>query len=316
MTMKDNVTISAFEFFQMFPDKETAQSYLEQQRWDGHVVCPLCACEGKITARGGKREGYYRCRDCRDEFTVRTGTIFERSHVPLNKWLYAMYLVVMARKGISSMQLSKELSVRQSTAWFMLGRLREACGGNGGLLKGIVEVDETYIGGKERNKHEAQKLKHGRGTVGKVAVVGARARGGKVSAQVVERTDAARLVPFIESQELEGSTVYTDDAAAFAALPTFLNQYQHDTVKHSAREYVQGNVHTNSIESMWAILTRSNHGTWHHVSEKRLVRYVNAAAFRLNEGNCQAHTLKQLSALVQRAFQHRITYRQFVGVPQ
>lgn len=311
--MQDNVTISAFEFFQLYPDKESAQAYLEQMRWDGDVICPLCGCDGRITVRGGKRKGYYRCRDCGDEFTVRTGTIFERSHVPLNKWMYAMYLVVTARKGISSLQLSKELSVRQSTAWFMLGRLREACGGNDGMLEGTIEVDETYVGGKERNKHESKKRKAGRGTAGKTPVIGARERGGKVSALVVERTDSATLIPFIESNAAHGATVYTDDASAYAALPTVLNQYQHDTVNHGASEYVRGDVHTNSIESVWAVLKRSIHGTWHHVSDKHLARYVNEAAFRLNDGNVKIHTLDRLAAFVRRAFQHRITYQELTS---
>ena len=308
--MQDNLTISAFEFFKIFPDKETAQTYLEQQRWEDHIVCPLCGCDSKITKRGGKRKGYYRCRDCKDEFTVRTATIFERSHVPLNKWLYAMYLVVTARKGISSLQLSKELSVRQSTAWFMLGRLREACKDEKGTLKGIVEVDETYIGGKERSKHSSKKRKAGRGAVGKTPVVGARERGGKVTAKSVQATDGRSLTEFVTSNTEPGATVYTDDARAYNALH---KQYQHESVKHSAGEYVRGDIHTNSIESVWAVLKRSIHGTWHHVSNKHLDRYVNEAAFRLNEGNCKIHTLDRLAKFVRRAFRHRITYRELVS---
>ncbi len=172
-------TISTFEVLQMFPDGEAARAYLEQRRWGGKVACPHCDSGGQITARKGKRLGYYRCRSCQKEFTVRTGTIFERSHVPLHKWIYAMYLVVTARKGISSMQMAKEIGVTQKTAWFMLGRLREACGGEIEPLRGIVEVDQAYVGGREHNKHESKKLKAGRGTVGKQPVIGLRERGGK-----------------------------------------------------------------------------------------------------------------------------------------
>jgi transposase-like protein len=137
-------TISTYELFAMFPDRETARVYLESRRWPDGPYCPFCGGSDRITAR---KDGFYRCNKCKEDFTVRTGTIFERSHVPLHKWIYAMYLVVTARKGISSMQLAKEIGVTQKTAWFILGRLREACGKDFGKLSGIVEIDETYVGG-------------------------------------------------------------------------------------------------------------------------------------------------------------------------
>src|SRR5947209_18485294 len=143
-------TISTFELFAMFPDQETARVYLEARLWPDCPRCPVCGLGERITARAG---GYYRCNQCKEDFTVRTGTIFARSHVPLHKWIYAMYLLVTARQGISSMQLAKEIGVTQKTAWFMLHRLREACGKDFDKLKGIIEVDETFIGGKEANKH-------------------------------------------------------------------------------------------------------------------------------------------------------------------
>lgn len=137
-------TISTFELFQMFPDQESARLYLESRLWPNGVTCPTCRKGERITTRKG---GYYRCNACQLDFTVRTGTIFERSHIPLHKWLYAMYLLVTARKGISSLQLSKEIGVTQKSAWFMLQRLREACGTKIEKLRGLVEIDETYVGG-------------------------------------------------------------------------------------------------------------------------------------------------------------------------
>ena len=156
--MNDHVTISTFQLFALFPDQESARRYFEGRRWPDGVRCPVCESGERISVR--KRVGFYRCATCAEDFTVRTGTIFERSHVPLHKWLYAMYLLVTARKGISSLQLSKEIGVTQKTAWFMLHRLREACGGDSGLgkLRGIVEVDETHVGGREANKHAHKKL--------------------------------------------------------------------------------------------------------------------------------------------------------------
>lgn len=180
--MNDHLTISTFQLFQMFPDAESARVYLESRRWPQGPRCPICGLTDRITVRKG---GYYRCGQCKEDFTVRTGTIFERSHVPLHKWLYAMYLLMTARKGISSMQLSKEIGITQKSAWFVLGRLREALGSDLKVLQGIVEVDETYIGGKEAAKHEWKKLKAGRGAVGKAAVLGMRERGGRTVAMPV-----------------------------------------------------------------------------------------------------------------------------------
>src|SRR5271155_658421 len=161
-------TISTFQLFEMFPDQQTARVYLESRLWPNGPRCPVCRFGDRVAVRKG---GFYRCNQCKEDFPVRTGTIFERSHVPLHKWIYAMYLLVTARKGISSMQLAKEIGITQKSAWFVLQRLREACGNDLTVLRGIVEVDEVYLGGKEHNKHMKLRIVGDNGIPTKVAVM-------------------------------------------------------------------------------------------------------------------------------------------------
>ena len=297
-------TISTFQLFERFPDKESARVYFESRLWPNGVICPVCRSGERITARKG---GYYRCNACDEDFTVRTGTIMERSHVPLHKWLYAMYLLVTARKGISSLQLAKEIGITQKSAWFLLHRLREACGKDLRKLRGIVEIDETYVGGKERNKHADKKLNLGRGAVGKTAVLGMRERGGRMKAMPLFDTSIEAIQGAIYSNVEYGAELHTDEAPVYADMDGIF--YRHDSINHGQRQYRRRNITTNGIESAFAVMKRGIIGVYHHISPKHTGRYMDEFAFRLNDGNVKRHTLDRLDSFVDGMAQKRLTYK-------
>lgn len=302
-------TISTFKLFALYPDAEAGRAYFEGRRWPKGPVCPACSGSDRISPRPN---GFYRCNGCKLDFTVRTGTIFERSHVPLHKWLYAMYLLVTSRKGISSLQLSKEIGITQKSAWFLLHRLREACGKDLTVLQGIVEVDEAYFGGREKSKHASKKLKAGRGAVGKTAVLGMRERGGRTKAMKVPGTDQETLRAALRGSIDPGATIHSDTAGGYDGLAKAFAG-GHEKVSHSTGEYSRDGVHTNSIESVWAVMKRGLHGVYHHASEKHLTRYVDEFTFRLNEGNVERHTMERLASLSAAAVGKRLTYKALIA---
>ncbi|WP_443748374.1 IS1595 family transposase [Asticcacaulis solisilvae] len=308
--MSSPETLSLYEFFNRFPDEEAARKFFEGKRWADGVHCPHCGSVSVAEVKNQKPMPY-RCRDCRQHFSVRTGTVLGDSRLPLHKWLMAIYMMTTARKGIPSTQVARELGITQKSAWFLCQRIRETwlaqAGDHDADMGPTVEVDETFVGGKETNKHASKKLKKGRGAVGKAVVVGVKARTGEVRAAHVQGTDKATLHGFISAHVQPGSLVCTDEHAAYRGL----TNYDHMTVRHSAGEYVNNMAHTNGIESFWSLLKRGYYGVYHYMSVKHLNRYVGEFANRQN--TLKFSTLQFMGATAERMIGRHISYKELIN---
>ena len=273
--------LSLYEFFKKFPDEESARAFFEVKRWSNGKYCPHCGSISVAECKDHKPMPY-RCKDCRKHFSVRTRTTLEESRLPLQK-----------------------------SAWFLAHRIRESWLANkpndDDKLDGHVEVDETFIVGKEKNKHASKKIKEGRGAVGKFIVVGAKQRNGKVFVEKAVDTSTLTLKSFIRNKITLGANVYTDNFTAYRGLAG----YNHRVVNHSVGEYVRQQVHTNGIESFWALLKRGYYGIFHYMSFKHLHRYINEFSFRHN--TAAYGTLQFIEATAQRMNNHRLTYKELIN---
>ena len=295
-----------------FPDEAACASHLAALRWPDGITCPLCESTRHFTHL--TRPGKYKCGDCLKQFSVRKGTVYEESRLPLRKWFLAAFLMTTSRKGISSLQLAREIGTTQKTAWFVLGRLRKAAehaSSAAGTLPGPVEADESYFGGRNINRHDRHK-QPGRGMANKMAGAGVVSRtSGQAVARQIERADRATLIPFVEGVTDMGATVYTDEHGGYTGLSSLFNQLQHETVHHSAGEYVRGKAHTNGVESFWALLKRGYHGVFHDFSQKHLDRYLAEFSHRWNM--LPLSSAQRVDAILKAGVGGRLTYEELTG---
>lgn len=306
--MSKQKVVSLYEFFQRFPDEESARLYFESKRWKDGAFCGHCASVNIVEVKDHKPMPY-RCRDCRGHFSVRTGTVLAESRLPLLKWLMAIYMMTTARKGIPSTQMARELGITQKSSWFLAQRIRETwVDDTEPLGDNPVEADETFVGGKERNKHTSKRHKSGTGWVGKQVVFGMLERGKKVRAMIIDSPTRVILTAAIHENIKKGAIVYTDAHHGYDLIDS---EYKHARVNHGVREYVNGMAHTNGIESFWALLKRGYYGVYHHMSPQHLHRYVQEFSFRHNTAHLD--TMEFIEQTIDRMVGRRLTYRELTN---
>lgn len=266
---------SLFDLMDAFPDEQTCLDHLRAIRWRDGEFCPYCG--GQRIYHFSDRKSF-KCGDCRSRFSIKVGTIFGDTKLPLRKWFMAIWLITNHPKGIASTTLAKDLKITQKSAWFVLHRLRHAARTKSFNmpLDGTVEVDESYIGGKSINRH-GRKSGAGGGPRGKAVVIGAKQRGGKVVARVIDRATKDAMQTFIRETVAPASVIATDEHPSYKGMPG----YDHQISRHKSGDYAG----TNSIESVWALLKRQIYGIHHWVSRKHLARYVDEMSWRLNHSD-------------------------------
>ena len=278
-------TLSKFknliQLLEYFAEDKTCREYLELIRWNGKLACPYkdCGHDHIFRYSDGVR---FKCAKCQRQYSVKVGTIFEDSKITLRKWYAAIYLITSHKKGISSHQLGRDISVTQKTAWFMLHRIRFTLGINtNDKLSGTIEADETFMGGEEKNKHKSKRTEgtQGRSVKTKTPVVGVMQRGGELRAKKVKDTSGYNLRQFVVKNVAFGSDLHTDEWHGYRHLKAL---FQHKYVKHNEGEYVSNGVHTNSLEGFWSLFKRGINGIYHQISDKHLQQYVDEFVFRYN----------------------------------
>jgi len=308
----DRLPTTLIEAIRYFSDQDVCVEYVAKLRWEDGPVCPAC---------GGTEHSYlttrrlWKCknRECHKQFSVKVGTIFEDSAIPLDKWLAAIWLIANSKNGISSHELGRAIGITQKSAWFVLHRIRLAMQVGHFMLDGEVEVDETLIGGLGENMHRVRHAAEGidRGNRNKQTVVGARERGegGRVRAKVVKDRKKRTLLPFVQDNVIPGATVYTDESSSYLDLRW--EGFKHAAVNHQKREYVRGVVTTNGIENFWSLLKRGIKGTYVQVDPAHLFRYVDERTFTFNERNLT--DLGRFSLLLSRVSGKRLTYAELIS---
>jgi len=290
-----------------FSNPDTCLCFVSDMRWPNGIVCPRChAAEPRFI----KTRRIWECKGCKKQFSVKLGTIFEDSPIGLDKWLCAIWLIVNAKNGVSSYEIHRSLGVTQKTAWFMMHRIRLALQRKSlDKLKGEVEADETFIGGKARFMHADKRKKNivGGGPIGKAIVMGLLERHGKVHLQVIKDTTRETLHPEVRKNIEHGSQVFTDQWRAYEQLGA---EYWHRVINH-AENYVNGRIHTNSIENFWSLLKRGLAGTYISVEPFHLFRYLDEQSFRFNAR--KGTDLDRFMAAVSTVGGRRVTYQQLTS---